>query len=145
MRKNVMVMIAVALAFAGCGSDDESDAVGPAEFERRVNALCSDEHERVDAMFKDFPDEPTREDVQALIGMFAGSFREYRDELVEVGPPEGREADYEDYIDVVGTHLAKLDRGADDPEEAERLFNEEGEDPLAEVERKLGLDVCASR
>ena len=144
-RTSVIAAVVAFLLVSGCGDDESGDAVARDVFQRDVNALCQEEHTRVDAMFEGFPEEPTKSDMQDLIGAFAESFREYRDGLVAVGPPDGQEAEYDKYLDLVDSHLETLDRGAADPDEAERLFNEEGDDPMAEIEEELGLDVCASR
>lgn len=145
MRRLLLAALVVGLPLLSACGDDDDTAVAPEEFQREVNTLCEEEHARVDAMFEDFPEEPTPEDMQQLIGEFASTFETYRDGLVAAGPPEGQQAEYDDYVDVVNSHLADLKRGADDAAEAERLFNQEGEDPLNPLEQELGLDVCASR
>lgn len=146
-RLIAVVSIATLALGGGCGDSDDAatEAVTLEVFQREVNSLCEQEHVRVDEMFEGFPDEPTVGDMQSLIGAFAESFRDYRDGLVDIGPPDGQGAKYEEYLELVEVHLEKLDAGAADPDEAERLFNEGGEDPFGDLERELGLDVCASR
>ena len=146
MRRLCLLLSVIVLAATpACGDDDDDESVSAEDFAAAVNTLCEEEHERVDAMFTDFPEEPTPADVQALIADFAESFEEYRDGLVAVGSPEGREETSEEYIEAVNAHLERLEAGAVDEDKAMELFNEEGDDTLAELETALGLDTCASR
>ena len=153
MRPKLILGLLVVFLVA-CGDGEElstpnetpaPDVVTLDQFQLQVNQLCEEEHERVDALFTDFPNKPTPRFIQSFIGDFAASYRTYREGLVAVGPPEGREDDYDEYLEVVESHLAELEAGAEDRKKAIELFNQGGKDPAAKLEKRLGLDTCASR
>lgn len=149
-----LILGLLALFLVACGDGEDlaapeetpiPDLVTLDQFQLQVNQLCVEEHERVDALFTDFPDKPTPRFIQSFIGDFATSYRTYREGLVAVGAPEGREDDYAEYLEVVDSHLAELESGAEDRKKAIELFNQGGKDPAAKLETRLGLDTCASR
>ena len=142
-----MAALAVAtLAAIGgaCGSGEDARAVSRDEFARRVNALCEAEHEQVDKLFTDFPEEPTPEHMKELVGDFLPIIRQYRDDVKSVGPPSGNEDLYEDYVTLLDDAVSRYETASKDASKAEALFNED-DDRLSEIEKRLGLDVCASR
>lgn len=114
------------------------------EFARRVNALCEAEHEVVDTLFTDFPEEPTPEHMRALVADFLPIIREYRDDVKAVGPPSGNEELYDEYVTLLDEAVARYEAASTDAAQAEALFNED-DDRLSDIEERLGLDVCASR
>ena len=109
-----------------------------------MNALCEAEHEQVDKLFTDFPEEPTPEHMKELVGDFLPIIRQYRDDVKIVGPPSGNEDLYEDYVTLLDDAVSRYETASKDASKAEALFNED-DDRLSEIEKRLGLDVCASR
>ena len=137
------VAVSAAIVGGACGGEDDSN-VSQEEFVKQVNALCTAEHEKVDALFTDFPEEPTPDQIQRLIDGFTPILREYRDDVKDVGAPEGKADEYERYTERLDDIVARYEAAAGDAEAAQALFNED-DTSLGEMEAELGLDVCASR
>lgn len=132
----------IAVVSGACGSGD--DRTTAAEFTSKVNALCEAEHAEIDALFEDFPEEPTARDMQQLVVDFTPIIRQFRADVMEVGEPSDKQAEYRRYTELLDEAVERYEVAGLDAEKAQALFNEE-DNRMAEVERKLGLDVCASR
>lgn len=133
--------IALAVVAGACGGDG---GLSKSEFAQKANALCEAEHVKVDKLFESFPEDATPEQMQELVSDFAPVIRDYRDGVKALGAPEDAADVYGDYTELLDEAVAKYEAASVDPVKAEALFSEEGT-RLADLERKLGLDVCASR
>lgn len=136
------LVAAAAVVLGACGEgDDRPSAAG---FASKVNALCEAEHGKVDALFENFPEEPTPQDMQQLVVDFTPIVRQFRADVIEVGEPSGKEAEYRRYAELLDEMVERYEAAGQDAEKAEAMFNEEGTE-MADAERDLGLAVCASR
>lgn len=143
-RLTAVAVASLALIGGACGSGGDADAVSRDEFATRVNALCEAEHEEVDKLFTDFPEEPTPEDMKELVADFLLIIREYRDDVKSVGPPSGNEDLYDEYVTLLDDAVSRYEVASTDAAKAEALFNED-DNRLSDIEKRLDLDVCASR
>ncbi len=136
------VLVAIVITAGACGGG--GSAISPKEFATKVNALCKAEHKEVDALFKDFPDEPSPERTQQLVVDFTPIIRQSRTRVMEIGAPSGKERQYQRYAELLDEALERYEAAGRDAAKAEALFNED-DTRMADAERDLGLDVCASR
>lgn len=139
-----VVLVAGLTVVGACGQDGGGEEVSRSEFASEVNALCEAEHKEVDALFADFPEEPTPADIKALIGEFAPLISKYRDGVVSAGIPEGLEDEFARYVDKLDEVVDRYEEGSRDEDKAQALFNDEDQS-LSGMEGELGLDVCAAR
>lgn len=122
------VLAVAALAFGGCGGDDEEASLTKAQFTKQANAICeksSDERVaefRARASVKGLSGDQQRE--EAVVEAFIEPFKEMIGELEDLAPPEGDEDEVEAIFDEMKQGVSDLES---DPlvvfESEEKMFN----------------------
>jgi len=135
------VLAVAALAFGGCGSDDEA-SITKAEFTKQANAICeksSDERVaefRARASVKGLGNDQSRE--EAVVEAFIEPFEEMIGELEDLGAPEGDEEKIEAIFNSMEQGVSDLEK---DPlvvfESEEQMFNEANK-----LASEYGLTSC---
>jgi hypothetical protein len=138
VRATVSAAAVAAVAFAGCGGDDGGDELSQADFEREAEAVCTRADEETREIFReaDLEDDDVLDDVA---GRYADLLRSSADELRDVGYPEGKQDEANEFYDQMDALADRVDddpavfRAEEEPEEFSDL------DTLAE---EIGLADC---
>jgi hypothetical protein len=141
LMRGVLVMFAVlSLLATGCGGD----SVSAADFSRDGDALCAAKQAKIDAVFEEYPDGPSGEQVQDVVGAFVPILSEFHDGLEAIGSPEGKQAAFDSYVELVGRTTYEFDVAKGSRAKAEKLFNQDNGAEFGALERELGLNTCAA-
>jgi hypothetical protein len=126
--------------FAACGGDDGGGELSAADYKKQTEGVCESAGKKATTIFKDF----TGEDEQKLedaANEYADVMRELADDLREVGYPEGKQDEADEFYDTFDELADMLE---DDPD----LLNKTDDDlpeevkRLEELEKELDLESC---
>lgn len=147
LQRRIVPALVVALSFAACGGDD-----GPSkdEFIQEADAICAEGEERaqeiVQSGFSD-PQNPTAEEVLALIQKLVPIQRETIADVRELEQPEGEEDEINSILDQAE---AATDEAAaiNDPQQAVAAIQaaDTPQDPFYEANQaaaEYGFDDCS--
>ena len=97
MRFRVMAATALAaVAFAGCGGDDEGDsnqALSYDEFSAEANTICKEEGDKIDATLEGLSGDPAAD--AEVWNEAVGQIRAANERFAELDPPEELQADFD--------------------------------------------------
>jgi hypothetical protein len=136
----VSALAAGAIA-AGCGGDDNSDAISKSEFLAKGNQICKQGNAVEGAAFSEFKGRPTEAQIAAVItGTILPNIQRQIDQIGALGTPDGDEDEVNGMLDDAQT---ALEQERADPA---AVASGNSPDPFADVARRLhayGLTECA--
>jgi hypothetical protein len=140
-RAAVGACLAVAVIAAGCGGDDDSDAISKPEFLAKGNAICKRGNAVEEQAFAGFKDRPTKAQiVEVITGTILPNIQRQIDQLRALGAPAGDDDEVSGMLDDA---QRALEQERANPAAA---ATESAPDPFADVARRLhayGLTECA--
>jgi hypothetical protein len=143
MRRTAMLfsgLLLTAATLAACGGDDGGGELSAADFKKQTEGVCESAGKKAGEIFKEFDGEDD-DQLDEAANKYADLMREIADDLREVGYPEGKEDQANEFYDTFDDVADKLE---DDPE----LLNATDEDlppeieRLDELEKELDLESC---
>lgn len=117
MRGGVVLVLAAALAVAGCGGSGGGKRLTKDDFIERGDAICAKYRAKNEALNKEAParnpTDPQATDDQVrktgpILEKLAGNVRSGRDELADLKPPTDVESDWKNTLDDLGQIADKL-------------------------------------
>lgn len=123
------------------GNGNGGQAAGGTEFAQRVNALCEERQQQVDAIAAETPPVDEANYRQEIARRFEGVVGDYAAGVRRVPAPRGQEALYREYVELLDDLVRRFRAAQDDPAQAETLFNDDST-RLADIEEELGLTAC---
>ena len=135
-------LVAVALA-AGCGGDDDRNALSKSEFIVQAGTICERNEARAGRVFKrEFADEgdrqPTAAESQRLLATMLPIIRDSGEGIARLEPPEGDEQRIETYLTAYERAAAEMERIANDPKRTRALMTGKLEDPFTKPDGMAG-------
>jgi hypothetical protein len=147
----VLVVLALALVAAGCGSDDNkksggsSSSISKAEFLRKGNAICAAGNKEINAQGKKLFGSNQKRPSKAKMKQFAStvlipSVQKQVDQIKALGAPKGDEAQVNA---ITAAAQDGIDKGKQDP----LALTSDKADPFKKANklaREYGLKACGS-
>ena len=137
------LLAALALIAAGCGGDDEGEALTKEEFIAQADEICATGDEEISASadeeFGDLKEEPPAEEQEAFLSeVVAPNYESQLAEIRELNPPEEDAEEVEALLSALEELIAQL---RDDP----AAVLEATEPPEASIlAQEYGLQNCGS-
>lgn len=154
MRFRVIAATALAaVAFAGCGGDDEGDsnqALSYDEFSAQANTICEEEGAKIDATTEQLTGDPEQD--AATWSELVAQLQAASDRFAELDPPEELQADFDRFNAAAQEQLGLAEDAQAAAEtgdaQAYRAFIKQAEQSNADQEAalagsKLGAAACA--
>ncbi len=153
VKASVVSALTLALAFSACGGDGGGGGGGPskAEFIEEADAICAEGSGRAEQIaregFSD-PQNPTPEEVLAIVEQLIPLQRETTADVHALDKPEGEEDEINALLDQADAATDRAEEEIDTPEEAVAVVqaSDTPQDPFHEVNQAFaayGFEACS--
>jgi len=118
----LVALAALAAGVAGCGGGDDGDtgttaSLTKAEFLKQADAICKRENSKLESEFEEFAKEsgfqgkePSKEqNVEVIEEVLVPNVSNQRDEIEELGAPDGEEDKVEAILDALGEGIEEVE------------------------------------
>jgi hypothetical protein len=151
VKASVVSALTLAIAFSACGGDDGGGGPSKAEFIEEADAICAEGSERAEQIaregFSD-PQNPTPEEVLAIVEQLIPLQRETTADVRALDKPEGEEDEINTLLDQADAATDRAEQEIDTPQEAVAVVqaSDTPQDPFHEVNQAFaayGFEACS--
>lgn len=139
------------MATAGCGSDDDEEALSKPEYVKQGNAICDKFNKQIETDFEKILAGITREKdltagkARAFMEAATPKFASTIEDLRALEPPEGDQETVDKIYEAADTERAKIEESLEDDDAVRQLVLSSDVTPEFEKQAKAyGLDTCAA-
>jgi len=149
LKPSVVTALTLAFAFSACGGDDGGPS--KSEFIEDADAICSEASDRAEELarqgFSD-PQNPTPEEVLAIVEQLIPLQRETTADMRALDKPEGEEDEIDSLLNQADVATDRAEQEIDTPQEAVAVVqaSDTPQDPFYEVNQafaEYGFEECS--